>query len=309
MITRNSTNIYRLLRSRWHLILLVLGVLLLVEVANDYVRIDRPAFSLAAVGLLVTALSIFLVFRVNEAYARWWEARGLWGQLVNSSRSFARQATTLIIAGSNDEAARREEQALRRELVYRQIAFVNALRLSLRQQDQWDELAPFLEDEECERLTQAVNKPTQILQRQGVRIAEGRADGMLSEIGQLQMDRTLSDLHDVQGACERIKNTPFPDKIAYVTWLTAWIMAVMIAVAVTDTENRFDLVDAVVVPLLMLAFVLLERLGAELKNPFENAPNDTPMTALSRTIERDLRQTLGEEELPPPLEPVDGVLM
>ena len=151
MITRNSTNIYRLLRSRWHLILLVLGVLLLVEVANDYVRIDRPAFSLAAVGLLVTALSIFLVFRVNEAYARWWEARGLWGQLVNSSRSFARQATTLIIAGSNDEAARREEQALRRELVYRQIAFVNALRLSLRQQDQWDELAPFLEDEERER--------------------------------------------------------------------------------------------------------------------------------------------------------------
>ena len=65
----------------------------------------------------------------------------------------------------------------------------------------------------------------------------------------------------------------------------------------------------VVVPLLMLGFVLIERLGAELKNPSKNAPNDTPMTALSRTIERDLRQTLGEQELPPPIEPVDGVLM
>jgi putative membrane protein len=309
VIVENATNAYRLLRARWSLIPVVLAILLLVEVANDYIRLDRAAFSLAAVGLLVTALSIFLVFRVNEAYARWWEARGLWGQLVNSSRSFARQATTLIIAKSNDEAAQREEPALRRELVYRQIAFVNALRLSLRRQDRWDELAPFLGDEERERLTQAVNKPTQILQRQGERIAEARAAGLLSEIGQLQMDRTLSVLHDVQGACERIKTTPFPDKVAYITWLTAWIMAVMIAIAVTDPDNRFDLVDMVVVPLLMLGFVLIERLGAELKNPFENAPNDTPMTALSRTIERDLRQTLGEEELPPPIEPVDGVLM
>ena len=309
MIVENATNAYRLLRARWSLIPVVLAILVLVEVANDYIRLDRPAFSLAAVGLLVTALSIFLVFRVNEAYARWWEARGLWGQLVNSSRSFARQATTLIIAKSNDEAAQREEPALRRELVYRQIAFVNALRLSLRRQDRWDELAPFLGDEERERLTQAVNKPTRILQRQGERIAEARAAGLLSEIGQLQMDRTLSVLHDVQGACERIKTTPFPDKVAYITWLTAWIMAVMIAIAVTDPDNRFDLVDMVVVPLLMLGFVLIERLGAELKNPFENAPNDTPMTALSRTIERDLRQTLGEEELPPPIEPVDGVLM
>jgi putative membrane protein len=309
VIVENATNAYRLLRARWSLIPVVLAILLLVEVANDYIRLDRAAFSLAAVGLLVTALSIFLVFRVNEAYARWWEARGLWGQLVNSSRSFARQATTLIIAKSNDEAAQREEPALRRELVYRQIAFVNALRLSLRRQDRWDELAPFLGDEERERLAQAVNKPTQILQRQGERIAEARAAGLLSEIGQLQMDRTLSVLHDVQGACERIKNTPFPDKVAYVTWLTAWIMAVMIAIAVTDPDNRFDLVDMVVVPFLMLGFVLIERLGAELKNPFENAPNDTPMTALSRTIERDLRQTLGEEELPPPIEPVDGVLM
>ena len=246
MIVENTTNAYRLLRARWSLILVVLAILFLVEVANDYIRLDRAAFSLAAVGLLVTALSIFLVFRVNEAYARWWEARGLWGRLVNSSRSFARQATTLIIAKSNDEAAQREEPALRRELVYRQIAFVNALRLSLRRQDRWDELAPFLGDEERERLAQAVNKPTQILQRQGERIAEVRAAGLLSEIGQLQMDRTLSVLHDVQGACERIKTTPFPDKVAYVTWLIAWIMAVMVAIAVTDPDNRFDLVDVVV---------------------------------------------------------------
>jgi putative membrane protein len=309
VITEKSTNVYRLLRPRWYLIPVVLGILFLVEFANDYIRIDRPAFSLAAVGLMVTALSIFLVFRVNEAYARWWEARALWGQLVNSSRAFARQATTLIIAGSKDEAAQLEEQALRRELVYRQIALANALRFSLRRQDQWDELAPFLGDDERKRLMQAANKPTQILQHQGERIAEARAAGLLSELGQVQMDSTLSVLHDVQGGCERIKNTPFPDNVAYITWLTAWIMAIIVAIAVTDPDNRLDLVDMIVVPLLMLGFVFIERLGAELKNPFNNAPNDTPMMALCRTIERDLRQTLGEKALPPPIEPDNGVLM
>jgi putative membrane protein len=189
-------------------------ILVLVEIANDHFRLDRPAFSLAAVGLLVTALSIFLALRVNEAYARWWEARGLWGQLINSSRSFTRQVITLIVAKSEDEASQAEMRALRRELVYRQIAFASTLRLPLRRQEHWGELTPFLGDEEREWLVQTVNKPTQILQRQGLRLAEASAAGYLSEIGQIQMDRTLSTLHDVQGACERIKTTAFPDNVA-----------------------------------------------------------------------------------------------
>ncbi len=93
------------------------------------------------------------------------------------------------------------------------------------------------------------------------------------------------------------------------TRVTAWTMAVLTALALTDPSNRLDVVDLLVVPVLMLGFVLLERLGAELRNPFDNAGNDTPMTSLCRVIERDLRQTLGEKELPPPVEPVRGVLM
>jgi putative membrane protein len=309
MLTRNSTNLYRLLRRRWHVILAVLAILFVVEIANDFIDLNRPAFSLGAVGLLVTALSIFLVFRINEAYARWWEARSLWGILVNASRSFARQATTLILANPGDDESNDRIRELKRDLIYTHMAFVNALRLSLRGQDRWDELHPFLTDDEMEWVTRAVNKPTQILQRQGERLAEARAAGYLTELGQVQLDRTLSVLHDAQGGCERIKTTPFPDKVAYITRLTAWIMAVTIAIAITDPSNRFDLVDMIVVPVFMLGFVLMERLGAELKNPFENEPNDMPMTALCRAIERDLRQVLGEKELPPPIEPRDGVLM
>jgi putative membrane protein len=309
MYVESSMNVYRLLRSRWRLIALVLAILAVVEVVNDHIHLDRPAFSLAAVGLLVTALSIFLVFRINEAYSRWWEARILWGQLVNSSRSLARQVSTLIMPPSDAEAAREEVEDLRREVVYRQIAFANALRLSLRGQEQWDELDPFLASEERGELARAVNKPTQILHRQGLRLAEARSAGYLTELGQVQLDRTLSALHDVQGGCERIKNTAFPEKVAFITQFNSWIMAVIIAVALTEPGNEIDPVDFVIIPILMLGFVLIERVGAELRNPFESLPNDTPTTALCRTVERDLRQTLGEAELPPPIEPKNGVLM
>jgi putative membrane protein len=309
MLTENSTNLYRFLRPHWRAIPAVLAILVAVEFVNDYVRLDRPVFSLSAVGLLVTALSVFLVFRINEGYGRWWEARTLWGQLVNSSRSFARQVTTLIVASTVDHSAQRAAREFQRELVYRQIAFASALRLSLRRQDDRGELEPFLAAPERERLVRAANRPTQILQRQGERIAAARTAGLLSALGQLQLDRTLSDLHDVQGGCERIKETPFPDRVAYVTRVVAWIMAGVIAIAITDPSNRFDLVDMLVVPVLMLGFVLLERAGSELRNPFDNEPNDTPMTALCRTIERDLLEALGEQSLPPRIEPTDGVLM
>jgi putative membrane protein len=253
-------------------------------------------------------LSISLVFRVNEAYARWWEARILWGQLVNASRGLARQATTLIVSNGDGEGSQRVE-TIRRELVYRQIAFVNALRLSLRREDDLDELAPLLAPSEFEGLEAAANRPTQLLQCQGRAIAAARASGNLTEFGELMFDRTLNALHEVQGGCERIKNTAFPDKVAFATQVIAWSMAGLTAVAIAHPENGFDLIDTIVLPFMMLGFVVTERIGAELRNPFENAPNDTPMTALCRTIEIDLRQNLGEQDIPPPIEPVRGVLM
>ncbi len=309
MITERSTTVVTLVRAHWRSVLAVVAIVAVEEVANDHIELQRPAFTVAAVGLMMTAVSIFLVFRVSEAYARWWEARTLWGSIVNGSRSFARQVTTLLVTERADTAGEGEIEALRREFVYRQIAWVNALRLSLRRQDDWQELKPFLTASELESLSGAANVPTQLLQRQGVRLAEARAAGLLSDVGQLIVDGSLAALHDAQGACERIKNTAFPDRVAFFTRLVAWSVAALLPLGIMDPDNDFDLLDMVVVPSMMLAFVLTERLGFELKNPFENRPNDTPMTSLCRSIEIDLRQQLGEKQLPPRIEPVNGVLM
>ena len=309
MIIRKSTSLFTILYLNWRNLLAVAGIVVLVETINDYVVLDRPAFSLAAVALLVTALSIFLVFRVNEAYSRWWEARTLWGEIVNTSRSFARQVNTLLVADSDDEPARRSVESLRRELIYRQIAWVNALRTSLRGEDDWEELNRFLPADELESMRDTANNSNQLLQRQFERLQEARAAGQLSDIGLLMFDRSLASLHDGQGGCERIKNTPFPDRVRLFSVTVAWAMAVFIPLCIIDVDNKFDAIDMLIVPFMMLAFVVAERLGAELMNPFEGEPNDTPMSTLCRSIEIDLRQQLGETDVPPPLEPVRGVLM
>ena len=309
MITSGATSLRVLFRENIVPVFFVLLVIVAVEVSDkhwDYISFDKPGFSLTALGLLTTAFSIFLVFRVNEAYARWWEARILWGGVVNYSRTFARQATTLL--ESDDERLHDWQQ----ELVYRHLAYINAVRKTLRKEEGWDELAPYVSEAELSHLKTKANKATQLLQTQGERVAELRELGVIDQFGHLMFDNSLSELYNLQGGCERIKNTVFPDRVAYFTRLIAWSMAVLIPVCVLEADNSemsYDFLDFLLIPAIMLIFIVTERLGADLKNPFESMPNDTPMTALCRTIEIDLRQQLGETSVPEPIQPVRGVLM
>ena len=309
MIVERSTNAVWFIRTNFLRLLAVVAITAAAEVANNHFELDRPAFSIAAVSLLVTALSIFLVFRVNEAYQRWWEARTLWGAIVNDSRSFARQVCTLIVPASDDAAERSAVTALRRELVLRQVAWVNALRLALRREQDVSELAGWLPAGELETITDRTDKPSSLLVIQAGRLAEARAAGRLGDIEQHRIESTLTSLQDSQGGCERIKNTPFPDRVVYFTRACAWGLALFIPVALMTKSDGFDLIDYAVVPFMMMAFLVTERLGAELKNPCESQPNDTPMSSLCRTIEIGLREQIGDDEVPAPLEPEKGVLM
>lgn len=308
MITDGKTNFFSLLKGNFRSITGVVVLIILAELATvyDVINLQRPIFEVAALGLLATALSIFLVFRVNEAYARWWEARTLWGGLVNSSRSFARQATTLIGTKPDQREAFR---TLQQEFVYRQIAYVNALRMSLRREEDWQSLASFLSEGELALLKKMANKPAQLLQTQGERLAEAREAGLLDGFGHRMLDDTLSEICNHQGGCERIKNTVFPDRVAYFTRAVAWFLAILIPICVVGASDEITVIELVVIPIMVLVFIFTVQLGAELKNPFENKSNDTPMTTICRTIEIDLRQQLGEEVVPSPLQPDNGILL
>ena len=315
MIIRGGTTLWRALRDDWLTLLFFFALALAAEEMFLRLPLKQSALPQLPMGMLITAMSIFLAFQVNQGYDRWWEARNLWGRMVNASRSFGRQVTTLMahgrLASLDGPAAEREVQ---RELVYRHLAYVHALRLCLRSggplsEADWRFLGTFLDPYEVVRLRSAANIPTQLLQNQGRRLVALFGRDLAEVEVLLKLDSSLLEFCDIQGGCERIKRQAFPDRFSFHTRAFVWLTALLIPFHVFQDVNAFDPVAISTETLLSFIFVTIDRLGVELRDPFENRDNDTPMTALARTIEIDLRQQLGETALPPPLQPVDGVLM
>ena len=256
------------------------------------------------VSVLGAALTILLGFRTNSAYARWWEARTLWGGLVNSSRSIARQAISFPRRTGSPivEAASIE---FSRTFVFRQIAFVHAMRCALRRQAPWDAISPFLDANSLEDLKTSKNVPNSILQEMGQEVTMAVDQQVLSEFHMLRIDQTLTDLSNILGACERIKNTPLPRQYDFYPELLIKVYCIMLPFVIADEAGWFTPLITLVVG---FALLVLNRIGKNLEDPFENRPYDVPLTALSFTIETNLKQALGEGKIPEPVTAVDGVL-
>ncbi|TDN37237.1 hypothetical protein E4631_25250 [Hymenobacter sp. UV11] len=262
------------------------------------------------VSILGVAVSFYVGFKNSSSYNRFNEARQLWGGIVNRSRNW----TMLVLA--NTQPARGtltpEQVSGQRRLVYRQMAWVNALRLHLRRQpQQWDaDVAPFLDPAESDYLRATANPPAQLLLLQSRALRE--ADGLFDPLQHRTLLEDLRELTNLQGGSERIKNTPFPRQYAFSSVVFVWLFIALLPLGV---QGEFEKLGHghywLTVPFSVLVswvFVTIELVGHISEDPFENRMNDVPMTALCRTIEIDLRQMLGETSLPPAVQPVKGVL-
>lgn len=292
------------MRGRLGFTTLLAVVVTVIDLKVGFFHPDLTTIPFTLIGL---ALSIFLGFRNNTSYDRFWEARKLWGQLVNTSRSFTRQLLTLVcIPAAEDTGARADEVAVfRREMVYRVIAFVHCFRLHLRDQDRLEELKPFLAEAEVEGLRKELNRPIAILQAMGFRLRDAWQRGFIHPMHLPVLEHSLTSLTDIQGGCERIKSTPIP--LSY-TSLIHQIVALYCIALPFGIVKTVGLFTPVVVGIVAYAFYGLDIIGDEIENPFGLDPNDLPLSGLSRMIEVNLRQQLGEEELPPLLKPKAGVL-
>jgi putative membrane protein len=285
-----------------------LGLVTLMSIVAATVNaIDHPFKAIAipdlTVSILGAVLGMLLGFRTNSAYDRWWEARKLWGALVNSSRSLARQAISFIQAPSLDRDGEAQRHA--RTLVHYQIAFVHALRLVLRKQDPWTELGRVLDVDAVTALKAERNVPAALLQRMGETTAELARQGFVSDLQLQRLDSTFTDLSNIQGGCERIKNTPLPRQYDYYPELLVKAYCIILPFVLVD---ELKWLTPIATAIIGFAFLVLNRIGKNLEDPFENCPYDTPMTALSYTIETNLRQALHETQLPEAVVPVAGVL-
>jgi ion channel-forming bestrophin family protein len=279
-----------------------LGLLLIFDITITVLYVFAGAEFLAVtplpLGMVGAAISIFLGFRTNSAYDRWWEARTLWGGLVNSSRTFARQVLTLM----GPKSASPEIKAAQRHLVVLMICYVHALRCHLRNQNPFPELRNRVDSETLQRLRRHKNVPNGLLLLMGELIREAFDRNWLDTFRLTAIDRTLTELTNIQGACERIKNTPLPKQYVYFPRMLVTFFCFLLPFGLVE---GLRLLTPLASTTLSFIFITLDRIGSDIETPFENSVHDTPMTSLSRTIEINLRQLLDEEH-PRELQPVAG---
>lgn len=291
----------------------------------------------APVSTIGVAVAFYLGFKNNQSYDRFWEARTAWGGLVNSSRTWGNQVMSFISNRQNRiNLSGTEIHTIQKRLIYRHIAYINALRLQLRkptsfsihyhgaisnfhfgspERQNWEQdVKPFLAIQEYEKLTSAQNMPAQIIRNQGEDLQQlVEVAGLLDDFRHIDLMATLRDFYNEQGRCERIKNTPFPRQYAYFSKIFTWIFVLMLPLAlVMEFEKLGEQFIWMVIPfttIISWIFMTIEIVGDNSEDPFENFINDVPMTALCRNIEIDLREMLGETELPPRIMPQNGILM
>ena len=302
-----------------------------------------PMLPLTVIG---TAVAFYVGFKNNSAYDRLWEARKIWGAIVNSSRMWG----TTVKAYVDDELFSEEEvdatelQMLKKRLIYRHIGWLYALRAQLLVPTPWEhlnqnrmvakvtkkrmerfglglnldgvtekELNEFLPKEEMERLLKHKNTATQIIDQQSQDVLALRKRHLIDDFRHMELQKLLNDFYTHQGKAERIKKFPLPRQYGSMSFVFVAIFIFLLPLGMVSTfENLTDYGVWLSIPFTVLigwVFLMMELIGDYSENPFEGMGNDIPMLSLCRTIEIDLREMLGETELPPAIEAKKGILM
>ena len=324
----------------WKNILQGTAVSTIVYVLYEWVHlkfVDIPFTLVATVG---TAVAFYVGFKNNSAYERLWESRKIWGAIVNVSRSWA----ALVISTVGDEAKIQNYQEIRRihrELIYRHIAWLNVLRLQLRRPLYWngteEDKLPQIEYVKMKTETESFDTQIQdyllkftseveltddkgkgnvaslLLNKQSERLAELKRSKLVDGFEHQQLWLLIRDCFDQQGMCERIKTFPFPRFYGLYSELVVKVFTFMLPFGLIDLMSQLGRnASWLIIPLCTLIawiYNTIEQIGDMSENPFENAINDVPMTFMCRNIEIDLREMLGETELPEKLKAIDDVLL
>lgn len=287
MMVTTKGSFMRVLAWQWRACLLFMGTGVIAWIAHDLLAFEHAALPSLPSTVVGAALGIFASFRVNAAYARWWEGRGLWGRIVNVSRTFTSQVLAYV-----------DDAALQRTLVTRHALWVHVLRCQLRDDD------PFA-DPHVKRIAEklAIDDVEQARLKSQTSMCHALADMNLRAIAQsgveplrLQaMDQSIASLVDAQGGCERIKRTPMPRGYGFFVQRLTLIFAVLFPFTIVSE------VGWVAIPLnlvVCIGFTLISETGRVLEDPFTHFWNALPIENISINIERNVRQRLGDSDIP-----------
>lgn len=268
----------------------------LVEITYQNFHITNISIPMAVPTVLGTIISLLLAFRSNQAYDRWWEARIVWGAIVNDSRTLARQIMFLMENTYEPESI----DLFKQRMIKRQIAWCYALGSGLRKEDPMPLIKKFVPEDECEYVSEFDNKHIGLLQLHARDLNNALKQGWINSYQQIEIDRTITRLCDSMGKCERIKNTVFPSTYSLYINLALHFFILLLPFGLVELFG-FLMVPVLVV--LAGCFFLIEKMAIHLQDPFENKPTDTPVMTISRNIERDLKQMISDKQVPSVYEP------
>ncbi|MBB1283213.1 hypothetical protein HRH25_02425 [Flavisolibacter sp. BT320] len=315
---------------RWSRRSLLYGLLYSAAIIVVY-EITHIPFSLPwqPISVIGIAVAFFLSFKNNSSYDRTWEARKIWGRIINESRTFATAILTLPGQGTSRQ--------WKKAVVHRHLAWLLALKHTMRKGRTWEhngdidmlvfapkfrqelrdgmdaEIANYLSEAEFAAIKKYTNIPTHLLKAQSLEIERLANSGQLTEYKEVWLHERIANLYDLQGMTERIKNFPFPRQYASTGLWIMYIFCALIPFGLLDIFEQSRSVHYwLTIPfstVIIWLYFLVDRIGDYSENPFEGAYNDVPISSISRTIEIDLREMLDEDNVPPPYPVENGFLL
>jgi putative membrane protein len=298
MLIVQNIRISRILRNTWQVDIIMIVSCTAAYLIREFLikhHFEIPAMVPTVLG---TAIAFFVGFNNNQAYDRWWEARKIWGGLVNDSRSWARSVTTYISSTDNHDQQFAE---LKRRMVCRHIAFLYALKAKLR--DAVDETYhQYLEDADEQEINRHTNVPNAILTLQSRDLQQLYSTGMIDGFRFIEMNQLLVRFTDGMGMSERIKYTVFPTTYSYLTKVFIWLFVVSLTLVISQYAGIWSIFLGWLVG---FVYVSTQINGMSLINPFENNSASIPLNQITRTIEINLLEMIGEEKIPSPVKPIN----
>ncbi len=308
----------------------------------ELIRFHIPWLPMSVIG---TAVAFYVGFKNNQAYDRLWEARKIWGGMVNDSRTWGMMVDGYVSNLNADAPVSDHElKSIKRRLIYRHIGWLYAHRSQLLAPTEWEhisqggnlarfarryqrlfgvglvedevtriELKHYLPADEHNALIAAVNTATQTINAQSRDLRALRERGLLDCFRHTQMVGVLQSFYALQGKNERIKKFPLPRQYANMSRYFVGIFVALLPFSMIpelqDLGGWGIWLSIPITALIGWVYVMMEVVGDYTENPFQGMANDIPMLSLCRTIEIDMRQMLGETDLPDPIRSKNGVLM
>ena len=292
------------------------------------------------IALLGTAVAFMIGFKNNASYDRMWEARKTWGSILNASRGWGIMINDYITnTHAVEPLGEKELRSLKLKLINRHFAWLAALRYSLREPRIWEaiykthnaeykdkwftvpeqpgdlrkELGHYLSAEEVSEIMSKSNKAAQLIALQSEELRKLLEQGLIEDFRHMELEKSLLEFYNQQGASERIKNFPYPRQYATLNLYFTKIFTVLVPLGMLQEFNKLgeDLIW-LSIPFSALSawvFTTMEKIGESTESPFEGSANDVPITAISRSIEIDLKEMFKMENIPAPLKPENNILV